>query len=190
ANREPLLRRRPPAGDARPHPRRGRAPLHRCVRAGHRADLRSRSARSGPADRRRPGSCVRAGPWLLPGRSALSAATQARALAKGRAVCRGLAGLTAHGMHLVWTSRAATDDEARQLTETLASGPLDERSESWGTHRSAGGEGVRPLLIDASSDPAARAAWAAGSGETVTFYIAPRIGTTSPWSSKATDIAH
>ncbi|HEX2688850.1 MAG TPA: phosphoribosylformylglycinamidine synthase, partial [Kofleriaceae bacterium] len=28
------------------------------------------------------------------------------------------------------------------------------------------------------------------SGETVTFLVAPRLGTTSPWSSKATDIAH
>jgi phosphoribosylformylglycinamidine synthase len=100
---------------------------------------------------------------IVPGRAALSAARQARALAKGRAVCPGLSGLTAHWVHVVWTSRPLAAAEARQLDEMLAYGPIGHAS---------------PSVIPA------------GSVETMTFFVAPRIGTTSPWSSKATDIAH
>ncbi|HEX3764947.1 MAG TPA: phosphoribosylformylglycinamidine synthase, partial [Kofleriaceae bacterium] len=83
-------------------------------------------------------------------------------LAKGRAVCPGLRGLSARWLHLVVTTRPLTAAEAGQLDAMLAYGPVDD------------GPSVNP----------------AGSVETLAFYVAPRIGTTSPWSSKATDIAH
>jgi phosphoribosylformylglycinamidine synthase len=99
---------------------------------------------------------------ILPGRAALSVARHARALTACRAACPGIRGLTARWVHLVVAARPLTDGEAGQLAEMLAYGPADEGP-------------------DVS---------AAGSGETVTFFVAPRLGTTSPWSSKATDIAH
>jgi phosphoribosylformylglycinamidine synthase len=99
---------------------------------------------------------------IVPGRAALSAAKQLRALAKGRAACPGLRGLTARWMHLVTAERPLSAAEAAQLGEMLAYGPVDD------------GPSVSP----------------AGSVETMTFFVTPRIGTTSPWSSKATDIAH
>ena len=99
---------------------------------------------------------------IIPGRAALSVVRQARALAKGRAACPGLRGLMARWVHLVTTERPLTAPEAAQLGEMLAYGPIDE------------GLPVSP----------------AGSVETMTFHVTPRIGTTSPWSSKATDIAH
>jgi phosphoribosylformylglycinamidine synthase len=98
---------------------------------------------------------------IVPGRAALSAARLARAVAKGRAVCPGLRGLTPRWLHLVVTARPLTAAEATQLDAMLGYGPLDD------------GPPVSP----------------AGSVETLIFYVAPRIGTTSPWSSKATDIA-
>jgi phosphoribosylformylglycinamidine synthase len=96
------------------------------------------------------------------GRSALSLARLARALAKGRVACPGLRGLQARWVHLVTTERPLTAAEAAQLDAMLAYGPLDEVL------------AVSPL----------------GSVETMTFFVTPRLGTTSPWSSKATDIAH
>ncbi|HEX3481974.1 MAG TPA: phosphoribosylformylglycinamidine synthase, partial [Kofleriaceae bacterium] len=99
---------------------------------------------------------------IVPGRAALSAARQARALAKGRGVCPGLRGLTARWLHLVVTAQPLTAAEATQLDAMLAYGPVDE---------------VPPISP-------------AGSVENLAFYVAPRLGTTSPWSSKATDIAH
>src|SRR6185436_1080760 len=71
-------------------------------------------------------------------------------------------GLTAHWMHLVTTERPLSAAEAVQLDDMFAYGPLDD------------GPSISP----------------AGSVETLTFFVTPRIGTTSPWSSKATDIAH
>src|SRR5262249_6498351 len=99
---------------------------------------------------------------IVPGRAALGAAKQARALRKGQAVCSGLRGLTARWIHLVTTGRPLSAAEALQLDELLAYGPRDD------------GLPVSP----------------AGSVEMLTFFVTPRIGTTSPWSSKATDIAH
>ena len=99
---------------------------------------------------------------IVPGRAALSAARQLRALGKGQAACPGLRGLTARWIHLVTTERPLTAAEAAQLDELLTCGPRDD------------GPPVTP----------------AGSVEMLTFYVTPRIGTTSPWSSKATDIAH
>jgi phosphoribosylformylglycinamidine synthase len=99
---------------------------------------------------------------IVPGRAALSAAKQLRALAKARAACPGVRGLTAHWMHLVTVERPLSAAEAAQLDEMLAYGPIDDAP---------------------SASPA-------GSVEVMRFFITPRIGTTSPWSSKATDIAH
>ncbi|HEX4416951.1 MAG TPA: phosphoribosylformylglycinamidine synthase [Kofleriaceae bacterium] len=99
---------------------------------------------------------------ILRGRSALSQARHARALARARAACPGLRGLTARWVHLVDTERPLTGSEAAQLDEMLAYGPADD------------GLAQSPL----------------GSVETMTFFVTPRLGTTSPWSSKATDIAH
>ena len=99
---------------------------------------------------------------IVPGRAALSAARQSRALGKGQAACPGLRGLTARWIHLVTTARPLTASEAVQLDEMLGYGPRDD------------GPPVTPE----------------GSVEMLTFFVTPRIGTTSPWSSKATDIAH
>ncbi|MGE3460132.1 MAG: phosphoribosylformylglycinamidine synthase, partial [Kofleriaceae bacterium] len=98
---------------------------------------------------------------IVPGRAALSAARIARALAKARAQFGGLTALDARWLHLVVTTQPLTAGEAAQLEQMLAYGPAD--------------PDPRPRL---STDPSR------------TFWIAPRIGTTSPWSSKATDIAH
>src|SRR5262249_36195238 len=99
---------------------------------------------------------------IVPGRVALSAARQLRALAKGRAAGPGLYGLTARGIHLVTTHQPLSAVEAAQLGEMLAYGPIDDA----------------PSVHPESSV------------ETVRFFVTPRVGTTSPWSSKATDIAH
>jgi phosphoribosylformylglycinamidine synthase len=105
---------------------------------------------------------------ILRGRAALSQARQARALARAKAACPGVRGLTARWVHLVASERPLTDDESAQLDAMLAYGPLD--------------------AFDPPTDP--RAVSSLGSVESVTFFVAPRLGTTSPWSSKATDIAH
>jgi len=99
---------------------------------------------------------------ILPGRSALSAAKQQRVLAKVRVACPGVSGLTARWTHLVTAQRALTAEETAQLEAMLAYGPSSDEPP------------VRP----------------AGADQTVAFFVAPRLGTTSPWSSKATDIAH
>src|ERR1700760_1429262 len=101
---------------------------------------------------------------ILRGRAAFSQARQARALGKAKAVCPGVRGLIARWVHLVTSTRPLTEDEAAQLDTMLAYGPLDVAD---------------PLAVSPL-----------GSVESVTFYVAPRLGTTSPWSSKATDIAH
>jgi phosphoribosylformylglycinamidine synthase len=96
---------------------------------------------------------------IVPGRAALSAAKRASALVKARAVCPGVTAIDARWAHLVVTKRPLTSDEAKQLDQMLSYGP----------------EATGAELASAS-----RAA---------TFWITPRVGTTSPWSSKATDIA-
>src|SRR4051812_28476808 len=57
---------------------------------------------------------------IVPGRAALSVAKQARMLARGRAVCPGLRGLTASWIHLVMTQRPLSATEAAQLDKLLA----------------------------------------------------------------------
>jgi phosphoribosylformylglycinamidine synthase len=100
---------------------------------------------------------------IVPGRAALSEARRARALARAKAACEGLVALDSRWVHLVVTERPLLAAEAAQLQQMLTYGP-----------------DVPPM-----AEPAA----AAGS-EQATLWVAPRLGTVSPWSSKATDIAH
>ena len=96
---------------------------------------------------------------VVPGRAALSAARRARALAKVQARVPAATGLSARWTHLVAVARPLTAPEQAQLAQMLAYGP---------------------------SDPTAAVALAAARA---TVWVTPRLGTTSPWSSKATDIA-
>ena len=96
----------------------------------------------------------------LAGRSALSASRAARVLAKAQAAVPGVKGLAARWVHLVDATRPLTAPERTRLDHLLTYGPADAAS---------AGELVPPAR---------------------TLWIAPRFGTTSPWSSKATDIAH
>ncbi|MDB4953421.1 MAG: purL [Myxococcales bacterium] len=99
---------------------------------------------------------------IVPGRAALSAAKRASALAKAKAVCPGVATIDARWVHLVASSAPLTAEQEQQLEKMLAYGPVPVRAEDMPTRAAAA----------------------------TTFLITPRIGTTSPWSSKATDIAH
>ncbi len=102
---------------------------------------------------------------IVPGRAAMSEARRARALARARAACVGLAVLDARWVHLVVTARPLTAAEAAQLEQMLTYGP--------DVPPMAGPPGAAPSGID----------------ERAALWVAPRIGTISPWSSKATDIA-
>ncbi|MBL9012928.1 MAG: phosphoribosylformylglycinamidine synthase, partial [Myxococcales bacterium] len=97
---------------------------------------------------------------VLAGRAALSVARAARALAKVKTVAPAATGITARWVHLVDEARPLTEPELAQLRQMLDYGPSD--------------------VPDAAAviAPAQTKLW-----------IAPRLGTTSPWSSKATDIA-
>ncbi len=100
---------------------------------------------------------------VVPGRTALSAARKAAALAKIRTVAPEVTSVEARWVHLVVSSRELTFEEVEQLGRMLAYGPLDTPT----------GPPKRLETV-----------------ETVSFVVTPRIGTVSPWSSKATDIAH
>ena len=113
---------------------------------------------------------------IVPGRAALSAARRARALAKVRAAGLELAVLDARWVHLVVTTRPLSVEEAAQLAQMLAYGPAM-------SPPGPAGEAAAEAAADPSNEPGAAAARA-------TLWVAPRIGTISPWSSKATDIAH
>jgi len=106
---------------------------------------------------------------IFRGRAALSSPRRARAFAKAQAVSPGLARLDTRWVHLVATEHALTDAETAQLEQMLTYGPH-----------------IEPMApAGAMSSTPASAALAQA-----TFWVTPRIGTTSPWSSKATDIAH
>ncbi|TMQ07709.1 MAG: phosphoribosylformylglycinamidine synthase, partial [Deltaproteobacteria bacterium] len=96
--------------------------------------------------------------------------------------------MSARWLHLVVTTRPLAAAEVAQLEAMLAYGPADD-----GPSIDPTGEDPRPAGT-AVGVPTPRArlspSWPAGSVETLEFFIAPRLGTTSPWSSKATDIAH
>jgi phosphoribosylformylglycinamidine synthase len=97
---------------------------------------------------------------IVPGRAALSAARRASALAQVASAHPGVTAIDARWIHLVVTSRPLTSAQAAQLDQMLGYGPAEDKGSRLGTRTG------------------------------LAFWIAPRIGTTSPWSSKATDIAH
>ncbi len=96
----------------------------------------------------------------LPGAPALSDFRTARLLASIRSRHPGVEALRSHFVHFVETRRELTADERRVLDALLTYGPK---------------------LSEQAIDPHAKAA---------RIIIVPRPGTISPWSSKATDIAH
>ncbi|MEO8707232.1 MAG: phosphoribosylformylglycinamidine synthase, partial [Kofleriaceae bacterium] len=106
---------------------------------------------------------------LVKARAALSAARRARAFAKARAADAGLVMLETRWVHLVVVERALVDAEQQQLEAMLTYGPT-----------------VEPM----APPGAMTGAPASAAPKSFTFWVTPRIGTTSPWSSKATDIAH
>src|SRR5688500_8186222 len=93
----------------------------------------------------------------------MSAARKSSTLAKLRVVCPDITSLEARWVHLVVSDRELTNDELAQLSHMLNYGPVDPPA-------------GRPKRLETV--------------ETVSFVVTPRIGTVSPWSSKATDIAH
>ncbi|HLL23778.1 MAG TPA: phosphoribosylformylglycinamidine synthase, partial [Kofleriaceae bacterium] len=101
---------------------------------------------------------------IIPGRAALSAPKRARAFAKAKLAAESVLALDTHWVHLVVTTRPLTVEEAAQLERMLTYGPH-----------------IAPMSPDADivTGP-----------ERHRFWITPRVGTVSPWSSKATDIAH
>jgi len=103
------------------------------------------------------------------GRPALSAARRARMFAKAKAASDGLALLDTCWVHLIVAERELTANERAQLEHMLAYGPQVEPMSPPGSMISAPASAVAQRHV---------------------LWIAPRIGTTSPWSSKATDIAH
>ncbi|MGN6110117.1 MAG: phosphoribosylformylglycinamidine synthase [Kofleriaceae bacterium] len=97
---------------------------------------------------------------IFPGRAALSAPRRGRAFAKARAACPGLAAIDTRWVHLVVTERPLSAAEIAQLEQMLSYGPAVAAMEATGA-----------------------------APDQVTLWVTPRLGTTSPWSSKATDIA-
>jgi phosphoribosylformylglycinamidine synthase len=100
---------------------------------------------------------------IIPGRPALSAARRAATLAKIQDISPHVTSLEARWIHMVVAERELTNDELQQLGQMLSYGPLE---------------------------PPTRPSRRLETVETVSFVVTPRIGTVSPWSSKATDIAH
>ncbi|MDQ3365525.1 MAG: phosphoribosylformylglycinamidine synthase, partial [Myxococcota bacterium] len=115
---------------------------------------------SGPGT---PASSEAAPLTLWPGRTALGASRRARAFATAKLVAQGVLALDTRWVHLVTSTRPLTADETAQLERMLAYGPHV--------------EAMAPAAAGPSPDRGV-------------FWVTPRIGTTSPWSSKATDIAH
>ncbi len=106
---------------------------------------------------------------IVRGRAALSAARRARVFAKAKLASAGLGMLDTCWVHLVVTERPLLAPELAQLEQMLVYGPRVESMSPPGSLSS-----VPPGVSIRKS----------------TFWITPRVGTTSPWSSKATDIAH
>ncbi|HUS32556.1 MAG TPA: phosphoribosylformylglycinamidine synthase, partial [Kofleriaceae bacterium] len=100
---------------------------------------------------------------IWPGRPALSAARKAATLARIRAVSPDVTSVEARWMHIITCGRELTAQETEQLAQMLSYGP---------------------------AEPPQKSNRRLETVETVSFVITPRVGTVSPWSSKATDIAH
>jgi phosphoribosylformylglycinamidine (FGAM) synthase-like enzyme/phosphoribosylformylglycinamidine (FGAM) synthase-like amidotransferase family enzyme len=106
---------------------------------------------------------------IVRGRAALSAPKRARAFAKAKLAAEGVLAIDTRWVHLVVTERALTADEAAQLDRMLSYGPQ---------------------IASMSPSGAMSSAPVTDSADRHVFWVTPRIGTVSPWSSKATDIAH
>ena len=96
--------------------------------------------------------------FVVPGGSALPAFRAASLLERIQAVAPQVTGVTANHVHLVASDEALADDDAETVAQILDYGP-------------------------AAENPAT------DQGEpTASLVVAPRLGTISPWASKATDI--
>lgn len=82
--------------------------------------------------------------------------------------------ITTQYVHFVDTTEALTDEEQNVLSKLLTYGPKEEEQQGQGLEAGAQGK-------NGAAD---------GRGECVKVLVTPRPGTISPWSSKATDIAH
>ncbi|MBR9805485.1 hypothetical protein GYB62_03140, partial [bacterium] len=91
---------------------------------------------------------------------ALSAFASARLLKAAKAVVPSLTAIDARYMHFISLSTLMTADEEAVLAQLLRYGPTE---------------------VDSGGD---------ASDEHFQQWVIPRIGTISPWSSKASDIAH
>jgi phosphoribosylformylglycinamidine synthase len=113
---------------------------------------------------------------LIPGRAALSASRRAAALEKARAVCPGVEAIDARWLYIVdedllreiWEARDEQDEAKKR--ELLA-----RNSDVRSRYRAQLAEMLQTEDVRRPEKP---------------FWIVPRLGTVSPWSSKATDIAH
>ncbi|WP_251977656.1 phosphoribosylformylglycinamidine synthase [Salinicola avicenniae] len=110
----------------------------------------------------------------LQGAPALSAFRHAKLLATLRESVPEVESLSAHYVHFV-DHQGALDDEARQRLERLLDYGHGNGHENRGGHDAQGGESRGQVGGDLA-DTSHR------------FLVVPRIGTLSPWSSKATDI--
>src|SRR5690606_19881358 len=99
---------------------------------------------------------------ILPGASALSLFALDKLLTRLQALVPTLTGVAAHYVHLVQLQRPLQDPEQQVLKRLLRYGP-------------ATGQG---------------SALPADAAQVQSYCVVPRPGTQSPWSSKATDIAH
>src|SRR5262249_38265865 len=110
-----------------------------------------------------PREAARSSVLIIPGRTALSASRQASALAKVREVSPHVTSLEARWARLVVAERELTAAGLQQLGQMLSYGAAE-----------------RPVRPSGGLETV----------ETLSFVVTPRVGTVSPWSSKATDIAH
>src|ERR1700736_3351964 len=112
----------------------------------------------------------------LPGAPALSAFRIAKLLARLATLEPAVRSLEARFIHFVDTARPLELAERAILQHLLAYGPRGNPAAAAGPARGAAGEAANdPRMSEPEGD---------------TLLIVPRAGTISPWSSKATDIAH
>ncbi|MFC2991147.1 phosphoribosylformylglycinamidine synthase [Halomonas tibetensis] len=116
----------------------------------------------------------------LRGAPALSAFRHAKLLAALREAAADVESLKAEYVHFVDHDGEMFDDDLATLEQLLDYGSYIQGSQGLGSH----GQGSHLSGNRMSGSPAA------SSAEGQLFLVVPRIGTQSPWSSKATDIAH
>ncbi|HRO61839.1 MAG TPA: hypothetical protein PK177_22220, partial [Burkholderiaceae bacterium] len=131
----------------------------------------------------------------LPGQPALSSFRLARLLERLRQIDPRVAGVDANHVHFVWAEATLTGDQQARL-QALLEAPADpdlppgpaQRGGAFGGSESA----IRHLPSDPSQTAGRQSQEAAAKTDprTPTLWVVPRIGTVSPWASKATDIVH